>query len=79
MPQRAATIESLPLAFAPVTERQADGLKWGEGWRPLGRKVLTEVIQGKMDRGGRSLARQPRWPCHARSANGSYPRQRLSE
>ena len=31
MPQRTATIESLPMAFALVMEMQADGLEWGEG------------------------------------------------
>ena len=31
MSQRAATIESLPMAFALVKEMQADGLEWDEG------------------------------------------------
>ena len=35
MSQHAATIESLPMAFALVNETQADGLEWGEGYRPL--------------------------------------------
>ena len=48
MPQRAATIESLPMAFALVKEMQADGLEWGEGYRPLGRKALAEIIEGRM-------------------------------
>ena len=48
MPQRAATIESLPMAFAFVKEMQADGLEWGEGYRPLGRQALTEIIQDRM-------------------------------
>ena len=48
MPQRTATIESLPMAFALVKEMQADGLEWGEGYRPLGREALTEIIQGRM-------------------------------
>ena len=48
MPQRTATIESLPLAFALVKEMQADGLEWGEGYRPLGRQALMEIIQGQM-------------------------------
>jgi len=34
MPQRAATIESLPMAFEVVKGMQADGLKWSEGYRP---------------------------------------------
>ena len=48
MPQRTATIESLAKAFAVVKEMQADGLEWGEGYRPLGRQALTEIIQGRM-------------------------------
>ena len=47
MPQRTATIESLPMAFAAVKEMRADGLEWGEGYRPLGRQALAEIIQGR--------------------------------
>ena len=48
MPQRTATIESLPMAFEIVKAMQADGLEWGEGYRPLGREALAEIIQGRM-------------------------------
>lgn len=48
MPQRAATIESLPMAFEFVKAMRADGLEWGEGYRPLGRQVLAHVIEGQM-------------------------------
>ena len=48
MPQRTATIESLPMAFAVVKEMQADGLEWSEGYRALGQKALTEIIQDQM-------------------------------
>ena len=48
MPQRAATIESLPMAFEVVKEMQADGLDWGEGYRPLGRRALAEIVEGRM-------------------------------
>ena len=48
MPQRTATIESLPMAFAAVKEMQADELEWGEGYRPLGRQALAEIIEGRM-------------------------------
>ena len=79
MPQRTATIESLPMAFEVVKAMQADGLEWGEGYRPLGRKALTEVIQGQMteavDRWLDSLdglAMRDR-------RNGYYSRQLLSE
>ena len=36
------------MAFAAVKEMQSDGLEWGEGYRPLGRQALAEIIQGRM-------------------------------
>ena len=48
MPQQAATIESLPMAFEFVKSMQADGLEWGEGYRPLARQALAQVIEGQM-------------------------------
>ena len=47
MPQHAATIESLPMAFAIVKAMLADGLEWGEGYRPLGRQALAAIIEGR--------------------------------
>ncbi len=26
----------------------ADGLEWGEGYRPLGRQTLGQIVQGQM-------------------------------
>lgn len=49
MPQQAATIESLPMAFEVVKAMRADGLEWGEGYRPLGRRALASIIEGRMD------------------------------
>ena len=79
MPQRTATIESLAMAFALVKEMQADGLEWGEGYRPLGRQALAEIIQGRMaeaiDYWLDSLD-----GCAMRDRrNGSYARHLLSE
>jgi hypothetical protein len=37
MPQRAATIVSLPMAFEVVKAMQGDNLEWGEDYRPLAR------------------------------------------
>ena len=79
MPQQAATIESLPMAFEVVKQMQADGLEWGEGYRPLGRQALAEIIEGRMteavdrwlDDLDRSAVRDRR--------NGSYSRHLLSE
>ena len=48
MPQRAATIESLPMAFEFVKAMRADGLEWGEGYRALGRQALAQVIEEQM-------------------------------
>ena len=48
MPQRAATLESLPVAFEVVKAMQADGLDWGEGYRRLGRQALAEIIETEM-------------------------------
>ncbi len=60
MSQQAATIMSLPQAFEVVKEMQADGLEWGEGYRPLGRQALAEIIEGRMaEAAGRITA--PGW------------------
>ena len=48
MPQQAATIESLSMAFEFVKAMQADGLEWGEGYRPLARQALAQVIEEQM-------------------------------
>jgi putative transposase len=48
MSQRAATITSLPMAFEAVKAMQTDGLEWGEGYRPLGRQALQEIIEEQM-------------------------------
>ena len=48
MSQRAATIESLPKAFAMVKAMQAAGLDWGEGYRPLARQAIAEIIESEM-------------------------------
>ncbi len=46
---RLATIERLADAFAMVKAMRADGLEWGEGYRPLGREALAEIIEGRME------------------------------
>ena len=48
MPQRAATITSLPMAFELVKQMRADGLDLGEGFRDLGRQALGGVIEELM-------------------------------
>ena len=63
MPQRTATIESLPMAFALVKEIQADGLEWGKGYRPLARPALAEIIQGRMAEAVIGSTTWTTWPC----------------
>jgi hypothetical protein len=36
------------MAFEVVKAMQADGLDWGEGYRPLGRRALAEIIEDQM-------------------------------
>jgi Transposase, Mutator family len=48
MPQ-AATIKSLPVAFAMVKAMRAEGVEWGEGCRAGARHALAELLEGRMD------------------------------
>ena len=79
MPQRAVTIRSLPAAFEVVKAMQADGLDWGEGYRPLGRQALAEIIETEMaaavDRHLESLEAEE----VADRRNGCYRRGLLTE
>lgn len=67
------------MAFEVVKQMQADGLEWGEGYRPPGRRALAEIIEGRMAEAvdGRldgldgSAVRDRR--------NGSYSRHLLTE
>ena len=79
MPQRAATIESLPMAFAVVKEMQADGLEWSEGYRALGRQALAEIIQGRMAEAVDHWLDSLDGLAMRDRRNGCYPRQLLSE
>ena len=73
------TIHSLPRAFELVKGMQAQGLEWGEDYRPLGRQALGEILQGQM---GRSIdAHLERMAAlgEADRRNGCYRRHLLSE
>jgi transposase-like protein len=48
MPQ-AATIKSLPVAFAMVKAMQAEGVEWGEDYRQAARVALVELLEGRME------------------------------
>ena len=79
MPQRAATIESLPMAFELVKSMQSDGLDWGEGYRPLGRQALAEIIEGRMAEAVDVWLDDLGIDDRADRRNGSYRRHLLSE
>ena len=79
MPQRTATIESLPMAFAVVKEMQADGLEWSEGYRALGQKALTEIIQDRMAEAVDYWLDSLDGLAMRDRRNGSYPRHLLTE
>ena len=79
MPQRTATIESLPMAFEVVKSMQADGLEWGESYRPLGRQALAEVIQGRMAEAVDYWLDSLDGLAMRDRRNGSYSRHLLSE
>ena len=40
---RTATIESLPEAFEMIKEMRAEGLDWGEGYRPRAREAAPSA------------------------------------
>ena len=79
MSQRTATIESLPMAFEVVKAMRADGLEWGEGYRPLGRQALGEIIQGRMAEAVDDWLDSLDGSAMRDRRNGSYSRHLLTE
>jgi len=79
MSQRTATITSLPMAFEVVKAMQADGLEWGEGYRPLGRQALEEILQAQMAAAVERHLEQLAAEDVADRRNGSYRRHLLTE
>lgn len=79
MPQRAATIESLGQAFKVVKTMQAQGLEWGESYRPLGRRAIAEMLQGQMVRAVDAHLERMASLDEADRRNGYYPRHLLTE
>ena len=78
MSQQAATITSLPMAFEMVKAMQAEGLEWGEGYRPLGRQALAEVIEDQMAMAVDRYLDQIGAADAADRRNGHYPRHLLT-
>ena len=79
MSQRTATIESLPMTFEVVKAMRADGLEWGEGYRPLGRQALAEIIQGRMAEAVDDWLDSLDGSAMRDRRNGSYSRHLLTE
>jgi putative transposase len=79
MSQQAATITSLPMAFEVVKAMQVDGLDWGEGYRPLGRQALAEIIEDQMAAAIDRYLDQLEADDPADRRNGSYRRHLLTE
>jgi putative transposase len=79
MSQRAATITSLSMAFEVVKAMQADGLEWGEGYRPLGRQALQEIIEDQMAAAVDRYLDQLEADDAADRRNGYYRRHLLTE
>ena len=75
----AVTIRSLPVAFEVMKGMQAQGLEWGDGYRPLARAAVIDVLEGRMaetieDHLAALAARGA-----ADRRNGSYDRHLLTE
>ena len=79
MPQQAAAIRSLPRAFAVVKAMQAAGLEWGEGYRPLGRQALAEIIEAQMANAIDARLASLGLGDAPDRRNGTYRRQLLTE
>jgi len=79
MSQRAATITSLPVAFEIVKAMQADGLDWSEGFRPLGRQAIGEIIEQQMAKAIDVYLDQLEADDVADRRNGYYRRHLLTE
>ena len=78
MPQRAATIVSLPMAFEVVKAMQGDNLEWGEDYRPLARQAVAEIIEDEMAQAVDRYLDQLSLEDGPDRRNGYYPRHPLT-
>jgi len=67
------------MAFEVVKAMQADGLDWGDGYRPLGRQALEEIIEGQMAAAVDCYLDQLEADDAADRRNGYYQRRLLTE
>jgi len=73
------TIRSLPTAFAMMKAMQADGIGWGEDYRPLARQALAEIIEGRMHEAVDQHLLRMAERAEADRRNGTYRRRILTE
>ena len=76
---QAVTIRNLPRAFELVKGMQAQGLEWGEGYRPLGRQAIAAVLQGQMGQAIDAHLDRMAALDQADRRNGYYRRHLLTE
>jgi transposase-like protein len=67
------------MALEVVKAMQADGLDWGEGYRPLGRQALEEIIEAQMAAAVDRYLDQLEADAPADRRNGYYRRHLLTE
>lgn len=80
MPQQAATIRSLPVAFEMIKAMHGPDLEWSDGYRRPARAALVAVIEGRMTEAvDAHLDRVARQGEAADRRNGYYRRHLLSE
>jgi putative transposase len=78
MPQ-AATIKSLPAAFAMMKAMQAEDVEWGEDYRAAAREAFAQVLEGRMDQLIDAHLERMAELGHADRRNGCYTRWLLTE
>jgi transposase-like protein len=79
MNYHAVTIEDLPEAFAMLKKMRAEGLEWGDGYRPLGRQAIAKIIEGRMTEAADAHLERMAELEIADRRNGGYGRRLLTE
>ena len=78
MPQ-AVTIRSLPAAFEVMKGMQAQGLEWGDGYRPLARQAVIDLLEERMAETIEDRLEEMASRGEADRRNGFYGRHLLTE
>ena len=78
MPQT-ATIKSVPAAFRMMKAMQAEGVEWGEDYRPGARDAIAALLRGRMDQLIDEHLKRMAELGRADRRNGCYRRWLLTE